>query len=58
MKIIKKGIDGCHTIFKSSSNTFILCSWLDDYDEYKDDIKELLDLPDTLEIKVLRKESE
>lgn len=50
-----KGIDGSHAILKSSSNAFILCSWLNDYDEYKDDIEELLDLPDILEVKVLRK---
>lgn len=28
---------------------------MEDYDEYKDDIKELLDLPNILEVKVLRK---
>lgn len=51
-----KGIDGCHEIFKSLSNSFILCSWLEDYEEYKNNMEELLQLPDDLEIYIFIKE--
>lgn len=52
-----KGIDGCHTIYPSASNSFILCSWLENYVEYEQDIKELLsDIPDGLEVIILKKE--
>ena len=39
-----KGIDGCHLIFKSLSNSFILCSWLEDYEDYKKDMEKLIRL--------------
>lgn len=51
-----KGLDGCHKIFKSLSNSFILCSWLEDYEDYKKDIEELLLLPKDLEVHIFRKE--
>lgn len=50
-----KGLDGCHVIFKSLSNSFILCSWLEDYENYKNDMEELLSLPDDLEIYIFNK---
>lgn len=51
-----KGIDGCHIIFKNNWNSFILCSWLKPYDEYEEDIRELLSsIPDDLELIVYRK---
>ena len=51
-----KGLDGCHLIFKNSWNAFILCSWLQQYDEYEEHIRELLStIPDELELIVLRK---
>lgn len=51
-----KGIDGCHIIFKNDSNAFILCSWLEDYDEYEEDIRELLSqLQDGLEVIIFSK---
>lgn len=52
-----KGLDGCHLIFKSLSNSFILCSWLEDYECYKKDMEELLLLPKELEVYVLKKGS-
>ena len=45
-----KGLDGCHLISKSQFNSFILCSWLENYEDYKENIKELLELPKELEI--------
>ena len=54
--IFLKGIDGCHTIYKSDFNAFILCSWMEDYEEYQADIKELLStIPDDLETIILTK---
>ena len=50
-----KGIDGCHLIFKSLSNSFILCSWLEDYEDYKKDMEELLLLPEDLEVYKFKK---
>ncbi len=50
-----KGLDGCHLILKSLSNSFILCSWLDDYENYKKDMEELLLLPKDLEVHIFRK---
>ena len=51
-----KGIDGCHIIFKNDWNAFILCSWLEDYDEYEEDIRELLSqLQDELEVIIFSK---
>ena len=50
-----KGIDGCHLIFKSLSNSFILCSWLEDYKDYKKDMEELLLLPEDLEVYKFKK---
>ena len=55
-----KGIDGSHTIYKSHSNAFILCSWLKDYKSdvtsYGEDIIELLsDIPYDLETIIFRK---
>ena len=55
-----KGTDGCHILFKSPFNAFILCSWMEDYTyehtSYEEDIKELLaTLPCELETIVLTK---
>lgn len=51
-----KGIDGCHIIFKNNWNAFILCSWMEQYDEYEEDIRELLSsIPDELELIIYRK---
>lgn len=51
-----KGLDGCHFIFITDSNAFILCSWLEDYDGYKEDMEELLMLPEDLKVYVFKKE--
>ncbi len=51
-----KGLDGCHIIFKSLSNSFILCSWLDNYDTYEEDIRTLLStIQDDLDVIIYRK---
>ena len=44
-----KGIDGSHCIYKENSNAFILCSWLEEYEDYKNDLLELIDLDGDLE---------
>lgn len=53
-----KGTDGCHIISKSIFNSFVLFSWLEPYDEYKNDISELLQGLEDLEITYLTKEGE
>lgn len=39
--VFLKGTDGCYIIHKDI-NTFVLCSWMDEYENYKKDIEELI----------------
>jgi len=51
-----RGTDGYHFILSSGLNAFILCSWLEDYDGYEEDIRELLTtIPDNLETIIFMK---
>lgn len=53
--VFLKGTNGCHIIHKDI-NTFVLCSWMTDYENYKKDIEELINyIPKDIECIVFTK---